>query len=286
MAVNYRGKRVGHQIAKLMVIWLALGTGAWQSYAWNLTDNNSLIHVDDTKPNGMNSWTVDGVSELYLQSFWFRIGSSSGQTAVYSLPQLSITQTSPNTLTTENANANLDFNIRYTLSGGAAGSKTSKLSETITIANRTSSALDLHFFQYTDFDLGGLYAGDTLQLGRTGSLFTSATQSKNGIIGSETLFTGANHGEADIGGSALYLKIVGSSPATLLDNTALVGPGDAAFAFEWDAPALAAHGVLTIQLEKDILKASVVPEPSLAGFMLLGVAGLVSRPAWRRWQRR
>jgi hypothetical protein len=254
----------------LVAFFIFLQGGMWQGRAWYLTDGNSVVHVDDTHPIGMNLWTVDGVPELYSQGFWYRIGSSGGQKAVYSLNLVNITQPAPNTLITESANSQVDFTINYALTGRAAGSGSACLDETITVRNLLNSPMDFHLFQYADFDLAGTAGGDTVQLGKTGSLFTTATQAEGSVVVNEILLSGANHGEAGVNNQE-YLKLTSGTPLTLNDNSGPAGPGNAAYAFEWDFT-LAAKGLFSVSLEKHL---DPVPEPatwSLLALVLLAWA--------------
>ena len=50
------------------------------------------------------------------------------------------------------------------------------IAETITITNNTAAAIPLHFFQYSNFDIGGP-GGDTVQLGKNlAGLFNEAVR--------------------------------------------------------------------------------------------------------------
>jgi hypothetical protein len=244
-----------------------------------VTDENSVARL--LAPYGMTLWTVDDISQLCKQAFWFRAGTSETSISVYSLPLLSVTSSTPNQLTTVSTDRQLTFTINYTLDGGPVGSGTSRLLETITIANCTTKPLNFRFFQYTDLDLNGSMGGDTLQLERSGGLFTSATQSDSGVVGRETLSTPANHGEAG-SSDALLSKLQDRGALTLLDNSDLLDAGDRAFLLEWDAASLAPRGTFTIQLEKEISGILAVPEPSSACFLVLAISGLMLRSRARK----
>ena len=49
----------------------------------------------------------------------------------------------------------LDASVQYTLQGAGTGSTTSGLGETITLTNATSASMPLHFYEYTNFEIGG-----------------------------------------------------------------------------------------------------------------------------------
>ena len=263
------------RVLLLAVLTLALQNTP-RALACELIDGNSQALVDSTSDHAMYSWTVDGVSELYRQNFWYRTGSSGTQTPVYYLNNVKNTQTSANSATTENANNKLDFTTTYTLEGGSDGSGSATILESFTVKNLSASAVDLHLFQYVDFDLDGSYEGDTLQLGKTGALFTSAAQSKGDVVATETLGVAANHGEVGLD-NLVYNQLASSHPITLTDTTGPVGPGDAAYAFEWDVT-LAGDASFTITLQKSIQVVQTVPEPSALALASLGLVSFI----WRR----
>ena len=237
-----------------------------------MTDGDAVAHVDELSPSGMNSWTVDGTSELNQQSFWFRIGNSAAQQAVYSLALKNISQDQPNALTTEHANSQFDFTVNYTLTGGSSGS--ARMNEVISIQNLRNTTLDFHLFQYADFDLAGTKTGDTISLGSVGGLFTSASQTDGGLTAVEVLGTGANHGQAALG-NVLYSTLTSGKPTTLNGTAGPLGPGDAVYAFEWDLT-IAPKACFTMSLDKYILPVTV-PEPSTLTLAALGLVALFRR---------
>jgi hypothetical protein len=176
---------------------------ARQSHAQiiTLSDNNSSAQVNVGSSAGMFNWFVDGQNQLAQQWFWYRVGNAN--------PEASIDTISAPTISTPNARAlyaifsNASFSVEtdYLLTGGLAGSGHSDIGESIRINNLTASPLDFHFFQYSDFDLGGTTGGQTVQLGKDlGGLFNEALQTGPGGTLDESITVatpGANHGEAN-----------------------------------------------------------------------------------------
>lgn len=237
---------------------------------------------------GMNSWKVDGVDQLYRQWFWFRTGNKSAEKTISQLELESpCHQESDNYLTTKYVSpGKFTVGINYTLLGGAAGSGSSTIGEQIIVKNISGAALDFHFFQYVDFDLGGSSAGDTLVLGKDASgLFNSAYQHKgSSYFADEFLTPGANHGQAALASPlfTLYYSLTDGSPTTLND---FAGPitGDTSWAFQWDVN-IPVNGTFNISLNKSVYVSSAVPEPSafaLAGLTCALFAGL-RRKRWKR----
>ena len=146
------------------------------------------------------------------------------------------------------------------------------MGESIVINNTSASALDFHFFQYSDFDLGGTTGGQTVQLGKNLSgLFNEALQTAPGVAFTETVLTpGANHGEAGLFNTTL-VKLNDGTPTTLNDNAGPVGPGDATWAFEWDLSIAPGSSAL---ISKDkYIQLQPIPEPSSLALISLGLAG-------------
>jgi hypothetical protein len=153
------------------------------------------------------------------------------------------------------------------LLGGANGSGGSDIGEQIKIKNLTASPLTFHFFQYTDFDLNGDFAGDTVELGKNlMNQFNQALQTKGNIHFADTVISpGASHGQAGIG-QTIFNSLIDNSPTTLTDYA---GPitGDATWAFEWD-PTIAAGGSFNISIDKNQYS---VPEPSTWSLIPMGL---------------
>src|SRR5439155_15272715 len=133
--------------------------------------------------------------------------------------------------------------------------------------NATDGVLPFHFFQYSDFDLGGTTGGDTVQLGKDNfGRFNEALQTKGALFTSETGVTpGADHGEAAFFNTTL-VKLNDANPDTLNDNAGPVGPGDVTWALEWD-PIIAGGGDYLISKQKFLQ----IPEPFSLVLISLGV---------------
>lgn len=240
-----------------------------------LTDLNSSAQINTASQSGMFNWMVDGVNQLYQQWFWYGIGTGTPQSSIDTISAPTIT--TPNAFTANIAyhNAQLSAQVTYVLTGGVLGSGGSALNESIHVVNVSNGNLVLRFYQYSDFDLMGTPGGDTLQLYRNlGGKFYEAIQTKGNIVMSETdVVPGADHGEASAFPSLLN-RLNGGTQITLADNTGIVGPGDTAWALEWDVT-LTPGASLDISKNKVI---SAVPEPGTLSLVGLGVLALV----WRK----
>jgi hypothetical protein len=245
---------------------------------FTLTHNNSSAQVNITNAGaGVLNWKVDGVNNLSDQRFFYRVGSSGPESLVQSIsssPTVSFTQI-PNVLSKLDVTyANASFSVRtvFQLTGGTGTSGTSGLSETITVKNLTGSILDFHLFQYSDFDLYGLTGGQTAQysfdaLAQPYKVTqTDGTRSVTEILNASTATIG--HYDAALAGATLASLMDGS--ATVLGDNAS-SAGNVTFAYQWDA-SLSPNGTLTISKLMNI-----VPEPSSAALVLMGVSALFIR---------
>jgi hypothetical protein len=228
-----------------------------------LTDQNSIAQVNAATQAGMFNWLVDGQDQLAQQWFWYRVGPTSAESAINTISAPVVTTPNARSLTLLYANSTLSVQVDYLLTGGAAGSGQSDISESIRITNSTQSPLDFHFFQYSDFDLSG---SDSVQLKLGPNQYFLADQTGGSGTLAETVNTpAANHGEAGLFPATLN-KLNDGIPTTLNDVTS-AGPGDATWALEWDVT-IAANSSFLISKDKRL---AVVPEPSTWALISLGL---------------
>jgi hypothetical protein len=221
---------------------------------------------------------VDGLNVLYQQWFWYRIGPTGGESPLNALPLLSA-GTLGKLADFDFGNSTMNVDVTYLLTGGGAGSNTADIAETITIKNLASTSLDLHFFQYSDFDLSGIYGigGDDKVVIDPG--FQRVDQGS--LIGfpmmSETVL-GPKPNEVEANTYPNTLSSLDNGTPTTLDGN-LTASGDVTWAFEWDSVLAANNGTLIISKDKRIAP-SPVPEPATIlglGTILLLVGRKLSR---------
>ena len=237
-----------------------------------LSDANSIASFDLESSAGLHSWLVDGTGHMYQQWFWFRLGDADGEASISTL-----TLDAPPVLSDLNADgqndtvyarylgAGLRCELWFILAGGGAGSGASDLGEIIRITNVSGSNLDLHFFQYADFNLSA--SGDTLEITGGDALLAGNTahQTAPGLRVAETVVTPRPSGhQAGLAPDILGLLEDGSP--TTLDNNSGPVTGDVAWMFQWDK-VLAPGRTLLISKDKNI-----IPEPATLALMGGGLA--------------
>jgi hypothetical protein len=242
-----------------------------------ISSGNSEIGIDPNSVAGTYYWVIDGVNQLSQRTAFYRIGGGA-EAPLSAIGMPTVSSSAPNNLTVTYANAMVDVSILYTLVGGPTASGVSSLSEQITVQNVSGAPLDFHFFQYSNFDIGGDAAGDTATLNFGPGLFYVARQGQAGIGVEETVNTPpAAFGQADAM-NAILASLTDGGPTTL-NNVVTAGPlGDATWALQWDLQ-LAASGLgssVPINMQT-AFALQFIPEPSAFALAGLGFAAMLFR---------
>jgi len=235
-----------------------------QAQILTLTDAGSIAQINTGSQAGMYNWSVGGMNQLQQQWFWYRIGTAGPEQSINTISAPTITQTTPNQANVLYGNSVFSVDVSYVLTGNTASSG---LNESIRIINKTASNLDLHFFQYLDFNLLGQTTNQSVVLNASAA---RATQTFLSGRASEVATPNANHREAALFGLTLS-SLNDVNPTTLNDNL-MAGPGDVTFAFQWDFTIAAGGSQL-------ISKIVTVPEPSAIVLMALGLVAFTLRRA-------
>jgi len=242
-----------------------------------LSDGNSsaTINFDGaTGTTGMTSWLVDGVDHLFRQWFWFRVGTDPAQAIdTLAVTGPAITDTGIDDPAADTAVAKytaagqFEIEVKYSLQGGAAGSGEADVGEQIKITNLTGGTLDITLFQYSDFDLNGTPADDSVQLtnANTVTQFDAVSSLSETVVTPapdfvELAFFDATESNLDSG----------SFTGNLNNATTPLGPGDVTWAFQWDF-AIGANSSRQISKDKQI---RAIPEPISTAILGLGLLGL------------
>jgi hypothetical protein len=248
-----------------------------------LSDDNSVAAFDpDPATNPINTgllfWTVDDVNHLFQNQFWYRVGSTGGESFLNTLNLLSINQSDPtgNKFGLTYGGNGFEIGINFRLDGGSLGSGIASLFEDITIKNTSNTALDFHLFNYTDFDLTEDGSQDTTVINnrraRQSNNFTFTTDVVKPIA---TSYQVGSFGE-------LLATLTDNSP-TNLNNFSGGITGDNSYAFQWDFT-LNSESSYTISNYKTIAPISSVPEPiTLIGSLSFGAFMWLRRRSSQRF---
>jgi hypothetical protein len=245
-----------------------------------MTHGNSTVDFSfATADYGLHNWAVDGKYHLYQQSFWYRVGSTGGESSIDNLNLVSSTPTGTNILDLEYSGPNFAINVSYTLTGGPADSNYSNLDETITITNTNqpgSDPLDFHFFEYSDFDVNDSYDLDNAQYLGPGSIrqWESFFQAIETVQGPSPDHWAIDEHPYII----LSLEEVDEDwnpvtpvPTTLADGVSPFYDSDLTFAFQWDFEICPGESIEIVKT-KEI---SAVPIPGAIWLLSSGLIGLV-----------
>ena len=163
----------GCSIAACAVLVAALlspvGAGA-SSYTLGARDTSVQLDL----AGGLSQWTVDGVNQLNLQTFYYSVGSGPA-TSIYTIGLPSAPTITTNfskttvTLNTTYADPIISVGTQFQIQSSPVGSGKATLAQTFTINNPSSTAQVYHFYQYSDFDLGGVSGGQNVQFSSNGS---------------------------------------------------------------------------------------------------------------------
>ena len=218
----------------------------------------------------MNSWTVNGQNQLNQQWFWYRTDGGLAQ-PINTIGGLQYQVTGNNTLDALYQNAQVSVEVIYRLTGGNVGSGIAGITEQIMIVNQSSSVLNLNFYQYANFNLLGA-SSDHVQIYGSPGAYDNIRQ-WNGLTAiQEAINTpGAVYAEAAPVGQTLA-ELNGASNLNLNGNLT-AGPGDVAWALQWNA-ILAANGGEFDLTRNETLSVSAVPEPPTTAAIVMSAGGL------------
>jgi len=220
-----------------------------------LRDGNSFIAINFETQLGTFVWTVDGLNQIFQQWFWFRIGDTGGETSIDNLVLVSSNVSEDEKIleVSFTDEEDLTVDVTWELEGEFDGSGKSTLFETIVITNVGDTEMNMHFFQYTDFDVEGPQ-GDTVEI-----IPPNIARQTDGLISETIVSPDPTHFEvAEFGEDRgiIRMRLNDNMPTTLLD---IAGPlpaddddegVDGTWAFQWDV-VIPAGESLTIEKKKE-----------------------------------
>ncbi len=251
-------------VAAAMAVALLAGTAGAVT---TLSDGNSVAVIDSSSQGGMSSWVVDGQNYLFQQWFWYRLGETGGEQSIDTLGLTDETGFGTTSMRTTGRNDLLEVQITYVLTGGSLGSGRSDIGESIKLTNLTNQTQTVHFFQYSDFDLGNLSANTGVFVNTN-----KVRQTGDTVVLQETTVGPPDPDHRELGiFPSLRNQLDDGSPTTLADTplgAALTG--DVTWAYQWDF-VLAPGASAVISKDKGILP---VPEPLTVLGVLASAGGI------------
>jgi hypothetical protein len=172
--------------------------------------------------------------------------------------------------------SNFEIEVRVSLQAGAVGSNSSSLSQTITVKNTSNAVLPFRLFMFSDFDMSGTIASDSVVIsgGNTANQSDGFSTITSQVVATPT----PTRVQADDRNN--LLNLLDNATPTTLDNTANYSGPDTAWAFQWNNN-IPVGGTFIVSNSQSI---QAVPEPASIGVALLGGAGLIFFA--RRFRRR
>lgn len=215
-----------------VVMALMLAPIASHAASYNLVSGNSSVFIDPATTIGVSGWAVDGINQLGGQWWFYRIGETN-QAPINALAVPVVTQLSANVLDTRYVGESVDLILRYTLTGGPAGSGNSTIAESMRIRNKTAAPIQFHLFEYTDLNLNDTPDDDIAALLNP----TTVGQWDGAIITTETASTGGMTpvpNRWEVASATDLFGRLNTAPIYNLANATTPFEGNAAFAFQWD----------------------------------------------------
>jgi len=255
-----------------LVVVLSLACVAFQSEAtiYTLTDGADSVKINDASGSGRAyDWTIGGVNQLSQQWFYYRLGSGGPEYPIDSISAPTSSLDSNNRiLTTTYANSTISVTVVFKLSDTANAGQ-SQFDQDITVNNLSGVAQTLHFFQYSDYDLGGNASDQSALFSLVGGKYRKVIQT-DGSWKLEEMVTPTSSALTTFlveASSGTLLTSLTDANTTTLPNDISEGPGDISYAFQFQW-ALAASGTgSTFQLSK---LQGIVPEPSSLALISMG----------------
>jgi len=202
-----------------------------------LTDGNSIVAISTESELGTFFWALEGDNQIFQQWFWFRIGDDGPETSLNKLELLPQENTT-NILISNFTDGDLQIDVVWELKGNSPTFGSATLHETIVITNNGTSPtpMEMHFFQYTDFDIGGPQ-DDIVEI-----IPPNIAIQKNGPIAETVVSPDPSHFQVGqvTEDDNIILRSLNDELPTILNDTAgpIPMPGedgvDGNWAFQWD----------------------------------------------------
>ena len=249
--------------------------------ALTISDGNASITVDPNTATetlgeitgGMVDWTTDGVNNIFEQSWYLRVGDAAHENHLATLPLTLAEIVDPNQIHLVYSGTELRADLLYTLTGGAEGSGSSTIEETLTLTNLdASNSLPVALFEYDDVDIP-VFDTNTVAGDVAGITQEAAGTALSVIPGSPT--PDAFQIDQAYPVQTLRTSLLDTAITNLANSGSPLGPTDADFAFQWNLtiPADDSVTVSVLKSVESVLTADFNVDGRVDGFDFL---------AWQR----
>ena len=291
-------KRIAIYVPGVLALCLSAGWQHANATVFTMTHNGASASVQSANSSGMFDWRVSpGGNQMFQQWFWIRAAADTGAGdqatgAEHSIDAMTF-DAGNSGLSNGDRSLKLTYNetldgthsfqvvVNYTLTGSPPFN--SSLLELVSVKNTGTGNLDLHFFQYSDVDLGQIAGDDTANFISPNAIeqFDSEFPGINFHEASDT--PTPNHWEIDTF-SNTRTGLNDGAPTTLCDCTSGI-TGDVTWAFQWDVLSMTPGFDIGITKTKGLQYDSSHQSPEPATLALFGL-GLVGASVLRRRMRK
>jgi len=258
-----------------------------------LQDGSALLTVDPDAPTGLTDWTVAGVQHLREQSFWLRPSGSGAEAPLSDLDRPGAAVVSDLDgdgsddalgVTLVDPQGRFDVELRWSLAGSPIAPVTagaaSSLGLSLTLRNLAGAPLSLDLFQFTDVDLLGTFADDTILFSGSPPN-TAAVTDASELAVYESVFTAAPDAVEAARFGELRPRLEDDA-ATTLDGR-LSATGDVTAAAAWSLSLPAGGSFVLAQSQRiEVAGLQSIPEPGGAWLVGAGLAAIAGRGRRRR----
>ncbi len=256
-------------IGRALILGLAAVSSGAMAQLVTLSNGGSTasFNVGTSAGNGnfgLNNWRIANGPNNVVQEVFAVTFPGAGVQTLNELSAPVFSQPTADLLNVQYISGNVDFQVRYLLTGGAPNS--ADLAEVVTIFNRNNGAVSFKFWEYDYFSPGGATGG-------TGTLLNSSTikHTNNGwnvTVGATPI---PDRWMIDTSGNVVNGIVAGNLTNA---NSPFSNPTDLAFAYQWNVTINPGE---TWQMSKNKLL-QAVPEPST----MVALASLSALALFRR----
>lgn len=273
MKINKAFDRCGWKYQGVLLgILLAAPVIQSQAQTYSLSTGGTSLQINAGGSNaGLSDWMAGGVNQLAQQWFYYSVGDGAVN-SIDTINTWSLLSQSGTSLSGTYSDSTLSVTTTYALA--SAG-----LTTQVAVQNLSGSTEAFNFYQYSDFGIGGVSAGQDVYFPSSGFPYTVYQYNPNnaGI--------GYLEGSIDVGLGTTVKEVAGTYNGTDgsdqfgLENghtaptftgspgTLLAGPGSVDFAYEFTAT-LAPNSSITFS------EIQAVPEPSSLVLLSFGMLAL------------